>query len=77
MHRTPGQIRTIGLEVLKRELGVAGMIQFLEQFDAGAGDWARERREWVDRISLADIRKATAKWRRRPKPERARTSRAR
>jgi len=64
MRKTPEQIRTIGLAVLKRELGPAGLIQFLQQFDRGSGDWAQERHDWVDRTTLADIRKAIAK--RRP-----------
>lgn len=68
MQRTPEQIRTIGLTVLKRELGVAGLIQFLQQFDHGSGNWAEERREWVDRTTLADIRKAASKRRPRKRP---------
>src|SRR2546427_436089 len=38
MYMTPEEIRTKGLSVLKRELGVAGMIRFLQQFDRGNGD---------------------------------------
>jgi hypothetical protein len=65
MRKTPEQIRTAGLAALKRELGVAGMVQFLQQFDRGSGNWAEERHAWVDRTTLADIRKATAKRRSR------------
>jgi hypothetical protein len=61
MQKTPEQIRTVGLAILKRELGAAGLIQFLQQFDRGTGNWAQERREWVDRTTIADIRKASAK----------------
>jgi hypothetical protein len=61
MPKTPEQIRTIGLAVLKRELGADGLIQFLQQFNGGTGDWATERRAWVDSTSLADIRKAATK----------------
>jgi len=38
MNHTPEQIRTAGLAALKRELGPAGMIRFLQQFDRGSGD---------------------------------------
>jgi hypothetical protein len=55
------EIRTKGLAVLKRELGVAGMIRFLQQFDKGSGNWAKERHKWVDQISMEDIRKMIAK----------------
>ena len=68
MRRKPKRIRTAGLAVLKRELGVAGMIQFLQQFDRGSGNWPDERHDWVDRTTLADIRKATAKRRGRSRP---------
>ncbi len=70
MQKTPEQIRTIGLAVLKRELGADGLIQFLQQFDGGSGNWANERHDWVDRTSLADLRKATVK--RRPAKRRGR-----
>jgi hypothetical protein len=33
------------------------MIRFLAQFDNGSGDYVAERREWVDRTSLDDLRK--------------------
>ncbi len=64
MQKTPEQIRALGLAVLKRELGADGLIQFLQQFDGGSGNWADQRHDWVDRTTLTDIRKATAK--RRP-----------
>jgi hypothetical protein len=62
---TGEQIRTLGLAALRRELGVAGMIRFLQQFDRGSGDWATERSEWVDRTTMDDIRRAMSKKRRR------------
>jgi len=65
MRKTAEQIRVAGLAALKRELGVAGMIRFLQQFEHGSGDWARERHEWVDRTSLAEIRKAAVRGRNR------------
>ena len=35
------------------------MIRLLQQFETGTGDWARERHAWVDRTSLADIKRKT------------------
>ena len=61
MRRTPEQIRTAGLAALRKELGVAGMVRFLQQFDRGSGDWAIERTGWVETTTLADIRKLDAK----------------
>ena len=58
MRKTPEQIRAAGLTALKRELGVAGTIRFLQQFNPGAGDWAKERGPWVDRTTLDEIRQS-------------------
>ena len=61
MSRTLDQIRRDGLEALRRRLGKAGMVQFLQQFDAGRGDYATERHEWVDRMSLDTLRQTAGK----------------
>src|SRR5262245_21124758 len=54
MHRTLDDIRREGLLALRRRLGRAGMIRFLQQFETGHGDYAADRKAWVDRISLED-----------------------
>lgn len=41
--RTLNDIRRIGLAALKRDLGVADTIRFLQQFDTGKGDYTKER----------------------------------
>ena len=61
MTLTLDQIRRKGLAALRRELGRAGMIRFLQQFETGSGDYARERHFWVDQTSLEDIRAAADK----------------
>jgi hypothetical protein len=58
MKLTLDQIRRKGLAALHRELGKAGTIRFLQQFETGSGDYARERHAWVDQTSLDDIRNA-------------------
>ena len=40
---SPEKIRLIGLEVLNRELGPDVMIEFLQQFSTGFGDYTKER----------------------------------
>jgi hypothetical protein len=67
MTLTPEQIRLKGLEALRRELGQTGMIRFLQQFEHGSGDYARERHAWVDQMSLDDIRAAMGRKRTRKK----------
>jgi hypothetical protein len=56
MPRTLEEIRKAGLEVLRQRLGRAGMIWFLRQYETGSGDYANERRAWVGRLSLDDLR---------------------
>jgi hypothetical protein len=52
---TAQQIREAGLEVLSRELGVAGMIRFMQQFEMGKGDYSKDRHQWLDQYSVDDI----------------------
>ena len=43
--RTLEDIRQAGFAALKRDLGVADTIRFLQQFDTGKGDYTKERAE--------------------------------
>jgi hypothetical protein len=56
MPRTLEEIRKAGLDALRQRLGRAGMIRFLQQYEMGSGDYAHERRAWVDRMSLEELR---------------------
>jgi hypothetical protein len=56
MPPTLEDIRRRGLEALRQRLGRAGMIRFLQQFETGRGDYTQTRRDWVDRLSLDDLR---------------------
>jgi len=40
---TPQQIRVAGLAALSRELGLAGMIRFMQQFEMRQGDYSKDR----------------------------------
>lgn len=57
MHQTLDEIRREGLDALRKRLGRVGMIRFLQQFELGKGDYAKDRHEWVDKTSLDDLRK--------------------
>lgn len=54
--RTLEQIRRDGLAALRQRLGVEGMVRFLQQFEHGSGDYAKERRAWVEKTSMSDLR---------------------
>jgi hypothetical protein len=61
MNQTLDEIRRVGLTALRQKLGRAGMIRFLQQFGRGSGDYAKERRAWVDRASMQNLRKLAAR----------------
>ena len=37
------QIRIAGMEALARELGIVGMVRFLQQFETGHGNYSKDR----------------------------------
>jgi hypothetical protein len=43
------------MEALARELGMVGMIRFLQQFETGHGDYTKDRRQWLDDQDLDTI----------------------
>jgi len=42
---SPERIKLLGLEVISRELGPDVMIEFLQQFSTGSGDYTKERKK--------------------------------
>lgn len=64
---TLSKIRTIGFEALLRELGPAGTIRFIQQYETGRGDYTRDRRKWLPKKSVREIGKQIVKERRRSK----------
>jgi DNA-binding NarL/FixJ family response regulator len=61
-HLTLDQIRRVGLEVLSRELGVVGMVRFLQLSEVGSGDYSVERHSWLEK---SDVRGLADKIRRK------------
>jgi hypothetical protein len=52
---TAEQIRFHGLQALKRELGVVGMVRPLQQLSNGQGDHSVERHRWLDQLTPEQI----------------------
>ncbi len=52
---TPEQVQQRDLEALKRELGVAGMVRFMQQFSNGQGDYSVERYQLLNHLTQEDI----------------------
>ncbi len=51
------QIRVIGFEALIRELGPAGAIRFIQQYETGQGDYTRDRKQNLPKRSVREIGK--------------------
>jgi hypothetical protein len=63
---TPEQIRVAGLAALADALGPVGMIRFLQQIEAGYGDYGTDRHTWLEET---DVRTLAAKIRERRSSE--------
>ena len=49
------EIRAAGMNALLRDLGPAGLIRFLQQFETGTGDYSVERHQWLPTSSAAEL----------------------
>ena len=49
------QIRQKGVEALVHQLGPAGMIRFLQQFEPGQGDYSKERHQWLGNQTVTEL----------------------
>ncbi|MFH1227460.1 MAG: hypothetical protein V1701_06110 [Planctomycetota bacterium] len=51
----PEKLRQIGIEVLVKALGSVGMVRFLQQFEAGKGNYTQDRKRWLKGIDVKRI----------------------
>ncbi len=49
------EINQRAVRILMREMGVVDTFRFLGQFRTGAGDYTKERGQWLDNLSLDEI----------------------
>ena len=59
--RTPPEILPEGFRALVDRLGLADALRFMQQYDAGQGDYTADRGAWLDRLSHDDVWAAIAK----------------
>jgi hypothetical protein len=52
---TPKEIRIAGLNALIQNLGIVGMVRFLQDIDNGYGDYTLERHTWLGNPDVDDI----------------------
>ena len=58
---TPNALRQKGIDALARELGVIGMVRFIQLFDPGEGDYTAERDALLAGITMNDIERRLEK----------------
>jgi hypothetical protein len=51
------QIREKGLAVLRKHLGIVGMVRFLQQAEMGSGNYTEERYQWLGDPDLEELAK--------------------
>lgn len=52
---TAEQIRSLGLKALAEALGPVGMVRFLQQFEAGEGDYVEERQQSLGQVGVKQL----------------------
>jgi hypothetical protein len=61
------EIQRAGMEALHRELGLVGMVRFLQSLGACKGNYTAERHEWLDKLDLDTIVEQIRKRRQQPR----------
>jgi len=49
------QVRQLGITALTKQLGMVGMIRFLQQSETGWGDYTKDRERWLGNSDLKDL----------------------
>ncbi len=55
MMKTHNEIIKQGYDALIKSLGVADAIRFIQYLSPGKGDYTKERHQWLDNKTLADV----------------------
>ncbi|MFN6517435.1 MAG: hypothetical protein RMY29_023545 [Nostoc sp. CreGUA01] len=53
--KTQNEIIKQGYDALVNSLGVTDTIRFIQYFSSGKGDYTKERHQWLDEKTLADV----------------------
>ncbi|EAW45835.1 hypothetical protein PN465_15735 [Nodularia spumigena CS-584] len=53
--KTQNEIIQQGYDALINSLGVADTIRFIQYFHPGKGDYTKERHQWLDQKTLANV----------------------
>jgi hypothetical protein len=53
--KTQNEVLDSGYKALVNALGVVDAIRFIQHFSPGYGDYTKERRQWLDQLSMDDF----------------------
>jgi hypothetical protein len=59
--RSAAQLAADGFAALAEKLGMADAVRYVQLYHQGAGDYTRERHEWLDEVSRDQIANLMAK----------------
>lgn len=54
-NKTPIEIHNQGIKALAEKLGPVDMIEFLQQYSTGSGDYTRDRKNWLGDATVEEI----------------------
>jgi len=55
--KTLDEIRKTGIDALINALGPVDMARFLQQFENGKGDYTRDRKQWLEDLTVDQVLK--------------------
>ncbi len=60
-YKTEYEIQQLGIEALRKGIGVVGLIRFMQQFDKGHGNYVEDRRSWQENYTVDTLLEAIKK----------------
>ncbi len=72
--RTAAQLAADGFAAMVQKMGMADAVRYVQLYHQGAGDYSRERHQWLDELSHAQIAKLMARAEKKRTRKRARTA---
>jgi len=52
---TPNQVKISGLHAIRAQMGIVGLIRFIQQYEIGYGDYTADRYEWQKNYNVQKI----------------------
>lgn len=54
-YKTEYEIQKTGLDALHKNLGISGLIRFMQQFNSGYGNYTKDRQNWQKEYTVDEI----------------------